>query len=60
MPDTAKKIVVVEIHLLFERGYEDRFQLSYGADGIERALHRLEEKGVKREELFGGYDLQVP
>jgi len=60
-PDTAKKIVVVEIPLLFERGYEDRFQCIITVQTeLERALHRLEEKGVKREEALRRIRLQVP
>jgi dephospho-CoA kinase len=57
----GNKIVVVETPLLFERGYEDRFQRIITVQTEqERALHRLEKKGVKREEALQRIRSQLP
>lgn len=59
--DTEDKIVVVETPLLFERGYKNRFQCIITVQTeLERALHRLEEKGVKREEALQRIRSQLP
>jgi len=59
--DTEDKIVVVETPLLFERGYKNRFQCIITVKTeLERALHRLEEKGVKREEALERMRSQLP
>lgn len=59
--NTEDKIVVVETPLLFERGYKNRFQCIITVQTeLERALHRLEEKGVKREEALQRIRSQLP
>jgi dephospho-CoA kinase len=60
-PDRKSRIVVVETPLLFERGYEGRFQCIITVQTEqERALHRLEKKGLKQEEALQRIRSQLP
>ncbi len=45
-----KRVIIVEIPLLFEKGYEDEFDkiITVYTD-LETALKRLENKGIKRD-----------
>jgi dephospho-CoA kinase len=60
-PDRKNRIIVVETPLLFERGYEGRFQCIITVQTEqERAVRRLEKKGLKREEALQRIQSQLP
>ncbi len=48
-----KRVIIVEIPLLFEKGYEDEFDkiITVYTD-LETALKRLENKGIKRDQAL--------
>ena len=55
------RIVVIEVPLLFERGYENRFNRTitvYSRE--EKALSRLEKQGIKRQETLQRLKSQLP
>lgn len=55
------RIVVIEVPLLFERGYENRFKRTitvYSRE--EKALSRLEKQGIKRQETLQRLKSQLP
>lgn len=55
------KVVVIEIPLLYERGYEDRFNRTITVHTREEiALDRLENKGIDREEALLRLKSQLP
>jgi dephospho-CoA kinase len=57
----TEKIVVVEVPLLFERGYENRFDRTITVCAEEKvALYRLGEKGIKSEEATSRLKSQLP
>jgi dephospho-CoA kinase len=58
---SSERIVIVEIPLLFEKGYTDRFRriITVYADE-EIALGRLEELGISREEARSRLEAQMP
>jgi dephospho-CoA kinase len=59
--DEDNNIVMVEIPLLFERGYENRFHKTITVYTKEEiALNRLEQKGVTREKALLRLKAQLP
>jgi dephospho-CoA kinase len=57
----TEKIVVVEVPLLFERGYGNRFDRTITVCAEEKvALYRLGEKGIKSEEATSRLKSQLP
>jgi dephospho-CoA kinase len=54
-------VVVIEVPLLFERGYEERFKrtVTVFTDG-KTALHRLEKSGVSRDDAMQRLRSQLP
>jgi dephospho-CoA kinase len=57
----TEKMVVVEVPLLFERGYENRFDRTITVYTEEKvALYRLGEKGIKSEEATARLKSQLP
>ena len=59
--DRKSRIAIVETPLLFEGGYEGRFQRIITVQSEqERALHRLGKKGLKREEALQRIRSQLP
>jgi len=55
------KVVMIEVPLLFERGYEDRFERTITVHTKEEiALNRLEKDGVNREEAILRLKAQLP
>jgi dephospho-CoA kinase len=55
------KIIIVEIPLLYERGYEDRFDRTITIYATEKtALNRLSKVGVGREEATLRLRAQIP
>ncbi len=59
--DMKEKVVIVEIPLLFEKGYAGRFRrtITVYADE-EKALERLGEKGIGRDDARMRMDVQMP
>lgn len=56
-----EKIIIVEIPLLYERGYEDRFDRTITIYTTEEtALNRLSEVGIGREEAILRLKSQIP
>ena len=54
-------VVVIEVPLLFERGYEGRFKRTVTVFTNEKtALHRLEQSGVSRDEAIQRLQSQLP
>lgn len=54
-------VVVIEVPLLFERGYEERFKKTVTVSADEKtALHRLEKSGVSREDAMQRLRSQLP
>ena len=54
-------VVVIEIPLLFERGYEGRFKRTVTVFTDEKtALHRLEKSGVSKDEAMQRLQSQLP
>lgn len=59
--NSKDKIIVIEIPLLYERGYKDRFEKTIAVfSQEEKALNRLEKAGVKREEALQRLKSQLP
>jgi len=59
--NNKEAVVVVEIPLLFERGYESRFDRTVTVfTDNETALHRLEKNGVSRNEAIQRLKSQLP
>jgi dephospho-CoA kinase len=59
--DFGSKVVFVEIPLLFERGYEKRFDVTITVFAAEEAaLRRLEKKGISRQESLLRLKAQLP
>ena len=57
----TEKIVVVEVPLLFEREYENRFDRTITVYTEEKvALYRLGKKGIKRQEAMARLKSQLP
>jgi dephospho-CoA kinase len=57
----TEKVVVIEVPLLFERGYEDRFDMTITVyTGEEVALYRLEKEGIRRQEAMARLKSQLP
>jgi dephospho-CoA kinase len=57
----TEKVVVVEVPLLFERGYEDRFDRTITVYTEEEvALCRLEKEGIRRKEAMARLKSQLP
>jgi len=55
------KVAMIEVPLLFERGYEDRFNRTITVHTKEEiALNRLEKDGVNREEAILRLKAQLP
>jgi dephospho-CoA kinase len=55
------KVAMIEVPLLFERGYEDRFERTITVHTKEEiALNRLEKDGVNREEAILRLKAQLP
>jgi dephospho-CoA kinase len=55
------KIIAVEVPLLFERGYEDRFDRTITVFSREgKALDRLEKTGIKRKDAIKRLESQLP
>lgn len=55
------KVAMIEVPLLFERGYEDRFNRTITVHTKEEiALNRLEKDGVNREEAILRLKVQLP
>jgi dephospho-CoA kinase len=55
------KVAMIEVPLLFERGYEDRFNRTITVYTKEEiALNRLEKDGVNREEAILRLKAQLP
>lgn len=60
-PEYAGSIIVVEVPLLFESGSEGRFDRTITVHtSEEEALHRLEQKGICREEGLARLHSQLP
>jgi len=54
-------VVVIEVPLLFERGYEGRFKMTVTVFTNEKtALHRLEKSGVSRDDAMQRLRSQLP
>ncbi len=54
-------VVVIEVPLLFERGYEERFKRTVTVFTDEKtALHRLEKSGVSRDDAIQRGQSQLP
>lgn len=54
-------ILVIEVPLLFERGYENRFNRTITVYSREdKALSRLEKQGIKRQETLQRLKSQLP
>jgi dephospho-CoA kinase len=54
-------VVVIEVPLLFERGYEGRFKRTITVFTDEKtALHRLEKSGVSRDDAMQRVRSQLP
>lgn len=59
--NSRDKVVVIEIPLLYEKGYEERFGRTitvYARE--EKAINRLKKTGVKREEALQRLKSQLP
>jgi dephospho-CoA kinase len=55
------KIIIIEVPLLYERGYKDRFDRTVTVCTKEKtALNRLEKDGIKREDVFLRLKSQFP
>jgi dephospho-CoA kinase len=55
------KVVLAEVPLLFERGYESRFDKTITVSAEEKAaLDRLEKRGISREEALLRLKTQLP
>ena len=55
------EIVVIEVPLLFERGYGNRFDRTITVYTDEKvALYRLEKEGIKRQEAIARLKSQLP
>jgi dephospho-CoA kinase len=56
-----RTVVVIEVPLLFERGYEKRFKKTVTVSAEEKtALHRLEKSGVSRDDVMQRVRSQLP
>lgn len=55
------EVIIVEIPVLFERGYQNRFHriITVYADDLT-ILKRLETKGLSKEEIFKRWEAQFP
>jgi len=54
-------VVVIEVPLLFEKGYEERFKKTVIVSADEKtALHRLEKSGVSRDDAMQRLRSQLP
>lgn len=59
--ETEEKIVIIEIPLLFEKGYASRFQRTITVyTDEETALQRLGERGINRDDAKIRMDVQMP
>jgi dephospho-CoA kinase len=59
--NNKEAVVVIEVPLLFERGYEERFDRTITVfTDVETALHRLEMNGVSRNETMQRLQSQLP
>ncbi|HXX58808.1 MAG TPA: dephospho-CoA kinase, partial [Thermodesulfovibrionales bacterium] len=59
--DGDEKVVIVEIPLLFEKGYAGQFQKTVTVfTSVEAALKRLEDAGVGREDSLLRLETQMP
>jgi dephospho-CoA kinase len=59
--DNKEAVVVIEVPLLFERGYDERFDRTITVfTDAETALRRLEKKGVSRNEAIARLQSQLP
>jgi len=59
--DEKDQVIVVEIPLLYERGYEDRFDRTIVVHSKEEtALNRLEKEGLTRDEASLRLKVQLP
>ena len=57
----TEKIVVIEVPLLFERGYENRFDRTVTVYTEEEvALYRLAKEGIRRQEAMVRLKTQLP
>lgn len=56
-----RRVIIVEIPLLFEKGFESEFDrvITVYTD-IETALRRLEDKGIRRDEALRRLQAQMP
>jgi dephospho-CoA kinase len=58
---SREKIIIVEIPLLYERGYEERFDKTIAIYTTEEtALNRLSKAGIGREEAIPRLRSQIP
>jgi dephospho-CoA kinase len=56
-----EKVIIIEIPLLYERGYEDKFDKTITiVTDKETALYRLEENGIPREDALLRLQSQLP
>lgn len=56
-----RKVIIVEIPLLFEKGYENEFDMTITVySDIETTLERLEKKGIKRDHALMRLQAQMP
>lgn len=56
-----RKVIIVEIPLLFEKGYENEFDMTITVyTDIETTLERLEKKGIKRDHALMRLQAQMP
>ncbi len=59
--DTEDKIVIIEIPLLFEKGYDERFHKKITVyTNRETSLKRLEKKGISRDDARIRLGAQMP
>ncbi len=59
--ETKGKIVIIEIPLLFEKGYAGRFRRTITVYANEEtALERLGQRGISREDARARMDAQMP
>jgi dephospho-CoA kinase len=59
--EDTEKIVVIEVPLLFERGYEKRFDRTITVYTEEKvALYRLSKEGISRQEAMARLKTQLP
>lgn len=56
-----RKVIIVEIPLLFEKGYENEFDMTITVySDIETTLERLEKKGINRDHALMRLQAQMP